>query len=95
MQKLAEHQKRVDKGLLQEASTATNDVHKIKFEYVLYTVVWWDTTMSNTKHCDCLVQSFLLQSYLDTDISIHNFFEKLFTTYLRDANHKRMYGVPQ
>ena len=91
----AEFWKKVRKGtLLPEASTATNDVNKIKFEYVPYTGVWWDTTMGNTEHCDGLMQSFLLQSDLDTDISVHDFFERLFTPYLRDARHKRVYGGP-
>jgi hypothetical protein len=28
--------------------SSTNDVFKIKFEYVPYTGIWWDETMQNT-----------------------------------------------
>jgi hypothetical protein len=50
--------KKVRKGtLLPEASTATNDVHKIKFEYVPYTGLWWDTTMLNTELVDGILRS--------------------------------------
>jgi len=125
-QKLAEHQRRVDKGacidgrmdgraaklqewenttefwkrvrkgtLLPEASTATNDMHKIKFEYVPFTGLWWDQTMANAEHCDGIVQSFLLQSDLDTDISVHGFFENLFAPFLRHSQRdERVYGGP-
>lgn len=89
--------KRVRKGtLLPEASTATNDMHKIKFEYVPYTGLWWDTTMLNSEHCDGLVKSFLLQSDLDTDISLHAFFSELLGPYLRHTQRaERVYGGPQ
>ena len=123
--KLAEHQRRVDKGacidgrmdgraaklqewenttefwkrvrkgtLLPEASTATNDMHKIKFEDVPYTGLWWDQTMANAEHCDGIVQSFLLQSDLDTDITVHGFFEKLFAPFLRHSQRdERVYDT--
>jgi hypothetical protein len=71
-------------------------MHKIKFEYVPYTGLWWDTTMLNTEHCDGLVKSFLLQSDLDTDISLHAFFTALFGPYLRHKERtERVHGGQQ
>lgn len=70
--------KKVRKGtLLPEASTATNDVHKIKFEYVPYTGLWWDTTVSNAGACDGLVKGFLLQSGMSIDTTLEQLFKKL------------------
>jgi len=89
--------KKVRKGtLLPEASTSTSDAHKIKFEFVPYTGIWWDTTMLNTEHTDGLVQSFLLQSDLDLDVSLHAFFCALFRPYLQHKqSEERVYGGPQ
>ncbi len=89
--------KKVRKGtLLPEASTSTSDAHKIKFDFVPYTGIWWDTTMLNAEHTDGLVQSFLLQSDLDVDVSLHAFFSALFRPYLQHKqSEERVYGGPQ
>ena len=89
--------KKVRKGtLLPEASTATNDTYKIKFEYVPYTGLWWDTTVQNAAHCDGIVNNFLLQSDLDDDICHFEFFSKLLRPYLQHKqSRERVYGGPQ
>ncbi len=35
-----------------KCSTSTNDVFKIKFEFVTHTGIWWDETMQNAGVCD-------------------------------------------
>ncbi len=88
--------KKVRKGtLLPEASTATNDTYKIKFEHVPYTGLWWDTTVQNAEHCDGIINNFLLQSDLDDDICRFEFFSKLLRPYLRHKqSRERVHGGP-
>ena len=77
--------KKVRKGtLLPEQSTATNDMHKIQFEFVPHTGLWWDTAIKSAGACSGLVQSFILQSGMDVDITHEQFFYKLFNPFLNN-----------
>jgi hypothetical protein len=82
--------------LLPQASTATNDINKVKFEFVPYTGLWWDTAIHNAHQCDGIVKSFLLQSGVDDDISHFQFFTMLLRPYLEfKRRNDRVYGGPQ
>jgi len=97
---VGEHRRVLEKGatgtLLPEASTATNDINKVRFEFVPYTGLWWDTAMNNAQKCPGIVKSFLLQSGVDDDISHHDFFTMLLRPYLEHKKRNdRVYGGPQ
>ena len=47
---------------LPRANTSTNDVFKIKFEFVPYTGIWWDETMLNAGTCEGLLKLFLVHT---------------------------------
>jgi hypothetical protein len=66
-----------DGTALPRASTSTNDMFKIKFEFPAFTGIWWNETMDNAGTCDGLVKLFLLQSKLHPDITHFEFFTKL------------------
>lgn len=78
---------------LPRASTSTNDVFKINFEYVPYTGIWWDETMKNAGSCEGLLKLFLLQSGLDPHISHYEFFHRIMAAYLADSgSDDHVYG---
>ena len=80
---------------LPKASTSTNDVFKINFEYVPYTGIWWDETMQNAGVCDGLMKLFLLQSKLSPKITHFEFFERLMAPYLLHiSSDDTVYGGP-
>jgi hypothetical protein len=80
---------------LPKPSTSTNDVHKFKFEYPLYTGIWWDETMQNAGLCDGILKLFLLQSNLKPDITHYEFFTAMLKPYLAYKKiSENVYGGP-
>jgi hypothetical protein len=80
---------------LPKASTSTNDVFKIKFEFVPYTGIWWEETMQNTGICDGILKLFLLQSQLSPNITHYEFFTLLMKPYLEyKQSSEKVYGGP-
>lgn len=80
---------------LPRANTSTNDVFKMKFEFVPYTGIWWDETMHNAGSCDGLMKLFLVQSKLSPKISHYEFFKRLLTPYLQHiGSTDDVYGGP-
>jgi hypothetical protein len=81
---------------LPKSSTSTNDVFKIKFEYVPFTGIWWDETMQNTGICDGILKLFLLQSKLSPNITHYEFFTALLKPYLEyKRSTEEVYGGPR
>ena len=80
---------------LPKASTSTNDVFKIKFEFVPYTGIWWEETMQNAGICDGILKLFLLQSQLNPNITHYEFFTLLMKPYLEyKRSSEQVYGGP-
>jgi hypothetical protein len=80
---------------LPRSSTSTNDVFKIKFEFVPFTGIWWEETMKNTGVCDGLMKLFLLQSKLSPSTTHYEFFTRLMTPYLKHIQSlDTVYGGP-
>jgi hypothetical protein len=81
--------------LLPEASTSTNDMFKVKYQFVPQTGIWWDNTMQNAGLCDGVLEHFLLLSDLDLQISHFEFFTALMRPYLTHKGiQDRVYGGP-
>jgi hypothetical protein len=80
---------------LPKCSTSTNDVFKLKFDFVPYTGIWWDETMQNAGICDGILKLFLVQSKLSPNITHYEFFTALLKPYLRykQSSHE-VYGGP-
>lgn len=80
---------------LPRSNTSTNDVFKMKFEFVPYTGIWWDETMHNAGYCDGLMKLFLVQSRLSPKTTHYQFFKRLLTPYLQHTRSTDdVYGGP-
>ena len=63
---------------LPKSNSTTNDEFRVKFKFVPYTGLWWDNVVSTAGSALGIIELFLLQSGLPTDISHYDFLTRLF-----------------
>lgn len=66
---------------------STNESTRLKFESPQETGIWWDGVFESAGACSGIVQAFLLQSNLPSNITHHEFFTILLQPYL---NYKKL-----